>query len=69
MHWCPRQTPSTGVRPAKRRTISVEIPAPAGLPGPGEMTTRSGASASHSSTVTWSFRCTTISAPSSERYW
>ena len=69
MHWCPRHTPSTGARPAKRRASSVERPAPDGLPGPGEMTTRSGFSASHASTVVWSLRRTSTSSPSSARYW
>ena len=43
MHWCPRQTPSTGVpRSPKYRATSLEIPAFAGFDGPGEMTTFSG---------------------------
>jgi len=46
-----------------------EIPASAGVHGPGEMTIRSGAIASISSSVIWSLRATTTSAPSSERYW
>ena len=38
-------------------------------PGPGEMSTASGSSASISSRVSASLRCTSGSAPSSPRYW
>ena len=33
--WWPRQTPSTGTRPANARTIASETPASSGRPGPG----------------------------------
>src|SRR5205823_3595504 len=44
--WCPRQTPSVGVEGASRRTISSVAPASTGRPGPGEITSRDGASRS-----------------------
>ena len=69
MHWCPRQTPSVGTVGPKRRTTSVEMPASAGVRGPGEMTMRSGAIASISPSVTASLRTTVTSAPSSQRNW
>src|SRR5882724_10127479 len=37
MAWCPRHTPSTGMRPANARTMSMDTPASYGVPGPGEM--------------------------------
>ena len=40
--WCPRQTPSVGMPASgKRRDASTEIPASAGVQGPGEITSRS----------------------------
>ena len=69
MHWWPRQTPRIGIVGPKRRTTSVEIPASSGVRGPGEMTMRSGAIASISSSVTASLRTTLTSAPSSHRNW
>ena len=58
-----------GTRPAKRRTSSTEMPASFGVHGPGEMTMRSGARRSTSSSVMRSLRKTRTSAPSSPRYW
>ena len=46
----------------------VDLPDPK-APGPGEITTPSGASRRTSSTVPASLRHTTVSAPSSPRYW
>ena len=45
MHWWPRQTPRTGMRPAAQRMIEVDMPASSGRPGPGLMRTASGARA------------------------
>ena len=44
-------------------------PGVAGCPGPGEITTPSGSRARTSATVPASLRHTTVSAPSSPRYW
>ena len=50
--WWPRQTPSTGVpASAKARIASPEIPASAGVQGPGETTSRSAPRSSSSPTV------------------
>ena len=45
------------------------IPASSGVPGPGEITMRSGRRARASSTLSASLRTTFTSAPSSPRYW
>ena len=44
MAWWPRQTPSTGTRPAAARTSGTEMPASRGVQGPGEITIASGRS-------------------------
>ena len=63
-------TPRTGVpASAKRRIASTDTPASAGVHGPGDTITRAGSRASSSSTVSASLRTTSISAPSSPRYW
>jgi len=56
MHWWPRQTPRRGTLPANAATISFETPASRGVQGPGEITIRSGFSASASATLIRSFR-------------
>ena len=35
MHWCPRQTPSRGISPARLRMASRLTPPSSGRPGPG----------------------------------
>ena len=65
--WWPRQTPRRGT--GERRMSSRLIPASSGVPGPGEITMRSGRSARASSTLIASLRTTFTSAPSSPRYW
>ena len=67
--WWPRQTPRTGALPAKRRIISIDTPACSGVPGPGEITTASGASRSASSGVMASLRKTLTSRPSDAIIW
>ena len=67
--WCPRQTPSTGTRRPNWRMTSTVIPASSGRPGPGEMTMRSGFSASISLSVISSLRRTSGDCPSAPRYW
>src|SRR5690606_35127849 len=69
MHWWPRQTPSTGRRPAKCSMTAFDTPASSGRPGPGEISTASGSSSTICSRVSASHRCTRGSAPSSPRYW
>ena len=69
MLWCPRQTPRSGTTPAAARIRSIEIPASAGVHGPGETTIRSAPIARQSSTLASSLRTTSTVAPSSERYW
>ena len=62
--WWPRQTPSTGT--SARRSTSSETPASrgrSGRPGPGEITTFSGASRTSSSHVSSSLRTTIGSSP------
>ena len=49
IHWWPRQIPRIGTRPDRLCTRAVEIPASAGVQGPGEITMASGASAAASS--------------------
>ena len=49
MHWWPRQTPRIGNRPANRLIASFEMPASAGVQGPGDTMIRSGFIASISS--------------------
>jgi len=46
---------------------NVEMPAPFGVQGPGEITMASGALSITSALETLSFRCTTTSAPSPPR--
>ena len=46
MAWWPRHTPNMGNFPRPWRTKSSQIPASAGLPGPGEIMTLSGSIAS-----------------------
>ena len=50
------------------RVLFIEIPASAGVQGPGETTSRSASRSSSSSTVALSLRTTSSSAPSSPRY-
>ncbi len=68
--WWPRQTPSVGT-PASgnARAASIEIPASAGVHGPGEITRRSAPRSSSSATSALSFLTTSTSAPSSPRNW
>ena len=61
MDWWPRQTPRMGISPAKRRMAATEMPASAGVHGPGEMSSRSGRRAASLSTVMASLRNTRIS--------
>ena len=61
--WWPRHTPSTGSRPWKCSITAREMPASAGVPGPGETTTWVGSSASASAIVMRSLRATCTSAP------
>ena len=42
MLWWPRQTPRIGILPANSWIAATEMPASAGVQGPGEMTMRSG---------------------------
>ncbi len=51
------------------RITSREIPASSGVPGPGEITIRSGRIALIPDMSTASLRTTSGSAPSSPRYW
>ncbi len=74
-----RPRPATGGRGRRRapacpprrsaRIASTEIPASAGVQGPGETTRRSAPRSSSSPTSALSLRTTSISAPSSPRYW
>ena len=61
--WWPRQTPSTGTRPASRSITASDTPASAGVPGPGETTTWVGDQPSASSGEIASLRSTRTSAP------
>jgi len=60
----PRQTPSVGTVGASRVTISTVKPASRGRPGPGEMTSRLGASRTALSASIASFLITLTSQPS-----
>jgi len=66
--WCPRHTPRIGRRPAWASMAGTHTPASAGEHGPGESTTRSGASAPMPSTSISSLRTTRTSSPSSPKY-
>ncbi len=66
--WWPRHTPRIGITPAKRRIVSIEMPASFGVHGPGEITIRAGASWATPSTVSASLRSTRTSSPSSPKY-
>jgi len=60
----------SGVPASPKALIAApEMPASAGVQGPGETTRRSGWRASSSATVALSLRTTSTSAPSSPRYW
>src|SRR5438874_2459953 len=37
MAWCPRHTPSSGIRPPSSRITCIVMPASSGRPGPGEI--------------------------------
>ena len=70
MAWWPRHTPSTGTpASAKVRIASTDTPASAGVHGPGDTTTLSGARPTRSVVAAASLRTTSTSAPSSPRYW
>ncbi len=56
--WWPRQTPSTGISPAKARIMAIDTPACCGVPGPGEMHRCVGRHSRAASTVSASLRCT-----------
>ena len=64
MDWWPRQTPRMGTAPLSDRMRGTEMPASAGVQGPGLRTTASGFIARTSSTEISSFRWTSTSAPS-----
>ena len=66
--WWPRHTPNTGMRGPSVFITSTDTPASFGVHGPGEMTIRSGFSASICATVSSSLRTTRTSSPSSCRY-
>ena len=53
-----------GILPANALTAASDTPAESGSPGPGEMTSRSGPSASMPDTSILSLRTTRVSTPS-----
>lgn len=66
-HWCPRQTPSTGMRPRTARKIDRLYEASRGCPGPGEMTTAEGSRSMSSWAGRESARWTTQFAPNAPK--
>ena len=67
MAWWPRQTPSSGTAPESSRMAGSEMPASAGVQGPGEITIASGARARMPATSRASLRATRTVSPSSSK--